>query len=179
MRCSPRAFALPAEIRYDGPHARDTTSTMHQMNWRGPWLAAVLLLSLGGDAPALARQQAEPRPACRAPQTMALTVNSDAIATASNDLNDNTLVALRANGIVYWTVLMSTATILLQLDADRGNTVVTFQKGLTLRFQALGPQQYQILIDGPILDDGTQYTLTGKVMAVFERCPPLPAPATQ
>jgi hypothetical protein len=79
----------------------------------------------------------------------------------------------------YWTVLLSTANILLKLGADRGNTIVTFQKGLTLRFQALGPQQYQILIDGPILDDGTQYTLTGKVIAVFERCPVPPAPAAQ
>lgn len=178
-RCGRQAFALPAEFRYDGPHARDTTSTMYQLNWRGPWLAAVLLLSLGGDAPALARQLAEPAPACRAPQTMALTVNSDAVATASNDINDNTLVALRANGTAYWTVLLSTANILLQLGADRGDTIVTFQKGLTLRFQALGPQQYQILIDGPILDDGTQYTLTGKVIAVFERCPVPPAPAAQ
>ena len=67
----------------------------------------------------------------------------------------------------------------LDLVADRGDTIVTFQKGLTLRFQALGPQQYQILIDGPILDDGTQYTLTGKVIAVFERCPVPPAPAAQ
>lgn len=148
---------------------------MYLLTWRGHWLAAALLLSLGGDAPALARQPGEPVAPCRAPQGMALTANSDAIATASNDLNDNTTVALRANGTAYWTVLLSTGNILLRLDANRGDAIVTFQQGLTLRFQALGPQQYQILIDGPILDGGTQYTLTGKVVAVFERCPAMPA----
>ena len=144
------ARLLFGEFRYDGPHARDTTSTMYQLN--GAALAGCrAAATLGGDATVLARQLAEPAPGAGRRKTMALTVNSDAIATAQLSTT-NTLVALRANGQAYWTFYWRrrlsccswTPTAAIPRDVQKGLTCVSGARRSNIN-----------LIDGPILDDGT------------------------
>jgi len=86
---------------------------------------------------------------------------------ASGDINSDTQVTLQINGQSYWFALLSSANIALILGKDVGNAVVTFKKGLSLNMVMNSSSEYLVLLSGTIMDDMTEYNLTGKVIAVF------------
>lgn len=100
-------------------------------------------------------------------QNMPLSPNSRSSTTASGDINSDTQVTLQINGQSYWFALLSSANIALILGKDVGNAVVTFKKGLSLNMVMNSPSEYLVLLSGTIMDDMTEYNLTGKVIAVF------------
>ncbi len=61
--------------------------------------------------------------------------------------------------------MLSTSTATLVLASNQGNAIVSFQAGLNVSMQVSG-NQYQIMLSGPIFDSGTQYQITGKLLAI-------------
>lgn len=102
-----------------------------------------------------------------------LTPSSNAVVQPLRDLNNDTMVFLQLQGgRNVWTVLLSAANVGLQLPNDRGNGIVIFHKGLTLRYQQNERFAYYIVLDGEITDDGTQYHITGKILGRIPCCEP-------
>ncbi|MBV9773525.1 MAG: hypothetical protein JO040_06220 [Gemmatimonadetes bacterium] len=97
-----------------------------------------------------------------------LTPNSNAVASASGDSNDDTTVAFQYNNITtYWSPTVSSATTDVSLGANRGNGVVTFVKGLTVSYLAQAAGMYTVVVSGTIVDSGSEYTLTGRSLGSF------------
>lgn len=97
-----------------------------------------------------------------------LTPNSNAVASASGDVNDDTTVAFQYNNVTtYWSATVSSATQTVTLSADRGNSVVRFRKGLTLTYLAQAGGLYTVTVDGTITDSGSDYVLTGRTLGTF------------
>jgi hypothetical protein len=103
-----------------------------------------------------------------------LTPNSNAVASASGDSNDDTTVAFQYNGVTtYWSPTVSSATTDVTLGANRGNGVVMFQKGLQLSYLAQAGGIYTIVVSGTITDSGSEYVLTGRSLGSFpQKNPP-------
>jgi hypothetical protein len=100
--------------------------------------------------------------------TTILTPNSTSIATPlPNDLSQTTLVKFDVQSVSYWTTLVSNSTLQATLLANKGNSLVTFMKGLTVSFNAQGGGTYVVLLDGEIIDDETSYPMVGKPLGIF------------
>ncbi|NER45733.1 MAG: hypothetical protein F6J92_03400 [Symploca sp. SIO1A3] len=99
-----------------------------------------------------------------------LTPNSNTDARATFDLNDTTYVNFYyQNYRLYWVTLVSIATTEVSLQQDVGNNIVTFCRGLTVLFSAQGPEQYQVFLDGKIIDEQKVYSIKGQSLGVFKR----------
>lgn len=98
-----------------------------------------------------------------------LTPNSNCVASASGDDNDDTQLAFQYDAnISYWSPSVSSSTEQAINDRDRGNTVVRFLKGLTVTYLAQGNGLYTVTLDGEIKDSGTTYAITGKSLGSFK-----------
>ncbi len=97
-----------------------------------------------------------------------LTPNSNAVAAASGDTNDNTQISFFYNNIIpYWSPAISSANTTVTNDRDRGNAVVTFKKGLTVEYLPQAQGKYTVIVSGTIVDGGGEYVLTGKSLGTF------------
>lgn len=97
-----------------------------------------------------------------------LTPNSNAVASASGNVNDDTSVAFQYNNITtYWSPTVSSATPEVTLGQDRGNGVVTFRKGLLLQYQSQTAGIYTVLVTGTITDSGSDYNVQGRTLGSF------------
>lgn len=100
-------------------------------------------------------------------QTTSLTPNSNCTAVGSGDNNNTTTVQFYAppNGIAWWITAVSTAFTTAVLSEDIGNAIVTFKKGLTVRYVPSGAAgAYNVLLSGTIVDGGTVYNYSGSVI---------------
>jgi hypothetical protein len=100
-------------------------------------------------------------------QTTALSPNSNCTAVGSGDSNNTTTVQFYAppNGIAWWISAVSTAFTSAVLSDDIGNAIVTFKKGLTVRYLPSGSAgAYNVLLTGTIIDGGTTYNYSGSVI---------------
>lgn len=96
-----------------------------------------------------------------------LTPNTYADVSALGDPNQTTNVQLLSNDIAYWVTMVSSSIIKVRLPDDRGNGVVTFEKGLAVKFSALSGGQYNIFLHGRIIDTGTVYKMKGTFLGTF------------
>ncbi|MBT2117098.1 hypothetical protein KK141_09810 [Dyella sp. LX-66] len=97
-----------------------------------------------------------------------LTPNSNCVASASGDDNDDTQLAFQYdNNISYWSPAVSSGSDVAVNDRDRGNTTVRFLKGLTVTYLAQSGGLYTVVLDGEIRDSGTTYVMTGKTLGTF------------
>ncbi|SDG68563.1 hypothetical protein [Paraburkholderia phenazinium] len=89
-----------------------------------------------------------------ASQTTQLTANSNSTASGSGDSNQSTQIRFMspANSTVWWLPTVSNAITNSVLPEDTGNDTVTFVKGLTVTFTALGGSAYQVTLTGQIRD---------------------------
>ncbi|PXX47039.1 hypothetical protein [Undibacterium pigrum] len=102
--------------------------------------------------------------------TTNLTPNSNSVAIASGDINNQTGVAFQFQGrVTYWNPSVSTSATTATLANDIGNGVVTYKKGLTVTYQPLQTAFYNVLLDGQVVDSGTLYNFTGAVLGTFAR----------
>jgi hypothetical protein len=98
-----------------------------------------------------------------------LTPNSNCIASASGDDNDDTQLAFQYdNNTTYWSPAVSSGSDVAVNDRDRGNTIVRFLKGLTVSYLAQSGGLYTVTLDGEIKDSGTIYVMTGKTLGTFK-----------
>jgi hypothetical protein len=98
-----------------------------------------------------------------------LTPNSNCVASASGDDNDDTQLAFQYdNNISYWSPAVSSGSDVAINDRDRGNTTVRFLKGLTVTYLAQSGGLYTVILDGEIRDSGTTYVMTGKTLGTFK-----------
>lgn len=105
--------------------------------------------------------------ATSANQVTQLTPNSNCIASGTGDANNTTNVAFDSpqNVFTWWTGTVSSSLKTATLGADMGNAIVTFQKGMTLTYQASGTSgAYNVFMNGNILDNGNLYTFTGAIV---------------
>ncbi len=108
------------------------------------------------------------------PVNTPLTPNSNALTKASGDVNNDTWVYFQVEAkSTYWTVLLSAANTRVRNAQDRGNDLVTFRKGLEVDYLAQAGGSYSIQVSGRILDDGTNYRLTGKILGTFGAAAPV------
>ena len=134
--------------------------------WQSSRLSLLLffILAAGLTAPGMAQGV----PGCTGmPQNMPLSPNSRSVSTASGDINSDTEISLQILGKSYWFALLSSANVHVSLGKDVGNAVVAFKQGLKLSMIMNSPSEYLILLDGSLIDDMTEYNLTGKVIAIF------------
>lgn len=97
-----------------------------------------------------------------------LTPNTNAICSPTGDANNTTNIAFYYNNsIQYWSASVGIANTTATLASDRGNAVVTFEKGLTVTYTALSDGMYQISVSGTIIDSGSLYTLNGTTLGTF------------
>lgn len=97
-----------------------------------------------------------------------LSPNSNAVAAASGDANDDTQISFLYNNIIpYWSPGISSANTSATNDRDRGNGVVTFKKGLTVEYLSQAQGKYTVIVSGTIVDGGGEYNLTGKSLGTF------------
>lgn len=102
-----------------------------------------------------------------------LTPNSNAVASASGDSNDDTTVAFMYNNITsYWTPTVSSATTEVTLGQDRGNGVVIFRKGLMLQYLPQATGIYTVVVTGTITDSGSDYSVMGRTLGSFPQKTP-------
>ncbi len=98
-----------------------------------------------------------------------LTPNSNCIASASGDENDDTQLSFQYdNNISYWSPAVSSGSDEAINDRDRGNTVVRFLKGLTVTYLPQAGGFYVVTVDGEIKDSGTTYVMSGKSLGTFK-----------
>jgi hypothetical protein len=105
--------------------------------------------------------------ACGEPQTTLLTPDSDALATSLGNPNNGITIVFRTRGTAYWTTLLSSSNVNVALSNNRGNAIVTFQKGLTVYMTANGAAGFNLFLSGTIVDDGTSYAITGLFLGNF------------
>ena len=102
--------------------------------------------------------------------TTNLTPNSNTVAIASGDTNNQTGVAFQFQGrITYWNPSVSTGATTAALANDIGNGVVTFKQGLTVTYLPQTAAFYNVILDGDVVDSGTVYRFTGAVLGTFAR----------
>ena len=100
--------------------------------------------------------------------TTNLTPNSNSVAIASGDSNNQTSVPFQFQGrITYWNPSVSTSNTTATLALDTGNGVVTFKQGLNVTYKPIETNVYSVLLDGQIIDSGTIYNFTGAVLGTF------------
>ena len=99
--------------------------------------------------------------------TTPLTPNSKAQTSATGDAGQDTTVQFLSNDVIYWTAMVSNSNLSVSLAADRGNDVVTFKAGLTVKFLPQSGGEYIVTVDGNIIDSGSEYQLTGKYLGKF------------
>lgn len=130
------------------------------------WLAAVLcLVSAGCPARPAAKGAPQTRSAaCDAVgQTEQITPNSYSNVSVG-DTGNKAWVELKIGNEPYWKILLSNSSATLALPSDRGNGLVRFMQGLTVRYQADAGGTVQIMLSGKIIDDGTEYPVNGKLL---------------
>jgi hypothetical protein len=133
------------------------------------WIALLLTVALANPCFAESQKGLQDTKCNLQPQSTILTPNSNSVTTSMQTINKDTLIALQTNGVTYWTALLSTANMVVSLSDDQGNAAMTFQQGITLNYMVTG-DQYQVMLSGPILDNDTQYKITGKLIAIFTCC---------
>lgn len=102
-----------------------------------------------------------------------LTPNSNAVASASGNANDDTTIAFQYNNITtYWSPTVSSPTPDVTLGSNRGNGVVTFVKGLEVLYLAQAGGMYTVVVNGTIIDSGSEYTLQGRSLGSFPQKAP-------
>ncbi len=98
-----------------------------------------------------------------------LTPNSNCIANATGDDNDDTQLAFQYDNITtYWSPAVSSGSDTTTNDRDRGNATVRFLKGLTVTYLPQSGGQYTVVVDGEIKDSGSTYVMTGKTLGTFK-----------
>jgi hypothetical protein len=133
--------------------------------------AAAVQQADAGIAPppgaAARRADASSSSGCGAAQTTSLTPDSQSLTTSLSNANNQIKIAFSTGGVVYWTVMLSTSAVDVALSSNRGNAVVTFQKGLNAHLTANGSAGFNIFLSGNIVDDGTTYSLVGTYLGTF------------
>lgn len=105
---------------------------------------------------------------CGDPQPMQITPNSQTMSSSLANANNAMQISFRTADTSYWTAMVSDANTGVSLGTDRGNAVVTFQKGLTVLLSPRGGSDgFDLFLTGTIVDDSTVYTLTGAFLGHF------------
>lgn len=96
-----------------------------------------------------------------------LTFNCNATCSATGDQNDNTYVSfLYRNQTVLWNTLVSSSSQTAKLSADITLGVITLKEGLTVKYHLIG-NTYMITVEGVIIDNGSPFPQTGKLLGIF------------
>lgn len=130
------------------------------------WMALLLTIFSASPSSAEPKKGLQESKCNLQPQSTILTPNSNSATTSMQTINKDTLIALQTNDVTYWTALLSTANKTVSLSGNQGNAVVTFMEGITLNYIVTG-DQYQVMLSGLIVDNDTQYNITGKLIAIF------------
>jgi|TARA_R110000751_G_scaffold35861_10_gene88076 hypothetical protein len=130
-------------------------------------IVLVIFFTLTFASVADAQTTIDNQKSCGEAQTTSITPNSETVTTSQNSINNTIVVAFKTGNATYWTAMLSTAGIDVSLSDNRGNAVVTFQKGLSIHMTANGSAGFTIFLSGKITDDSTEYSLTGAVLGTF------------
>ena len=150
---------------------------MRQHDWQGRLLRYCIWFSLvagvgfstaAGGAEAAKDNTLASDNECGEAQTTILTPNSNAQTSTLHDVNNDIMTSLQTGGTTYWTALLSNSNTEVSLPNNRGDAVVTFQQGLTVKLVAEGSTGTQIFLNGKIIDDLTEYNIVGKLIGVFK-----------
>lgn len=95
-------------------------------------------------------------------QKTQLTANSIVVATINGD---RTHLNFKANGVSYWQSFVSPSSPDKSLGGNVGSGIVTFHKGMELRYVPQGNSMFQVLFSGEITDNGSANKFTGMVIA--------------
>jgi hypothetical protein len=150
-----RAKAVAIQAQQDGPLPSYSATQLHQLlTYNGIlWESHPRLAEAVAGSP---------------PQVTLLTPNSNCSAVANNDPNNSVIVQFMAppSGMSWWTAMTSAALQPTVLNSNQGNSVVTFKAGLTVSYHAQGGNSFSVLLNGMIVDGGTDYAYTNGIVYV-------------
>lgn len=74
---------------------------------------------------------------------------------------------IQPNDVAYWSPQVSTSFTTVTNSSDKGNDVVTFTKGLTVKLLAQTSGAYTVIVTGNITDSGDTYQVEGLTIGSY------------